>query len=61
MAKSRQLKKAESGEGGRNPRANAPSSGNRDCQLSTGDSHTYPGQHTASWQTGSTLTVKRNG
>lgn len=41
--------------------AKDPSAGKRDEQWSTGDSTTMEGQHTASWQTGSKLTIKRNG
>lgn len=38
--------------------AKDPSAGKRDKQFSTGNSTTCEGQHTASWQTGSKLTIK---
>ena len=58
-----QLKGATTrGEGPTNTvKAKDPSAGKRDSQFSTGTSHTMEGQHTASWQTGSKLTIKRNG
>lgn len=41
--------------------AQSPSSGNRDSNLSVGTAHSVDAKHTASWENGATLTVKRNG
>lgn len=61
MAKSKQLKRADSGEGVRNPGTQSGSAGSRNCNTSMGKDYSADALHTASWIKGATLTVKREG
>ena len=55
-----QMKEAQSGEGYRGGKQTAPDAGKSGRDGLQGDTK-MKGQHTASWQTGSKLTIKRNG
>jgi hypothetical protein len=60
--KKNQLKSKEKGEGPKSTMsASDPSAGSVDSNISMGKDYKADALHTASWQKGATLTVKREG